>query len=387
VGSWANAPQTASGDELDGLHDRTLRLVAHLSIGGNRVRLKISNLFGSQPVRIAGIHVALRDEGPRILPASDRTVLFDGKEGIEIAAGTAVTSDPVDLLVPPLADLAVSLYLPDSVKASTAHLLALETGYVSAKPGNSSGAVSFDVGRRIDCWPFLTGIDVEGPPGAFAIVALGDSTVDGDGSTPDANHRWTDRLAARFAKSAMRVGLLNEGLIGNRLLRGSPEGPENPLGRAMGESALERFDRDVLAQAGVRAVILRTGSNDLGLPGGFAPASELPSLSAMENGYRRIVAQAKARRLTIIGTTLPPFENAGFPGYFSLEKEALRQALNAWIRQSGTFDAVIDLDLLLRDPNHPSRLLADFDSGDHLHPNDVGYDAIAEAIPLALFPN
>jgi lysophospholipase L1-like esterase len=385
VGSWATAPQTVSPDKQPRFANQTVRLVTHLSLGGQRIRLRISNLFGTAPLHLGSVHAALRTTEAEIASASDRHVSFAGKFDLVIPAGQVAVSDPVDLAVPALSDIAVSLYLPEEVAAATLHILAQQTGYVAAQPGDSTGTAAFAVGKTIDVWPFLAGIDVQAATDAFTIVALGDSIFDGDGSTPDANKRLPDAIAARLIQGGIPAGMVNEGLIGNRLLRGSPAGAQNPLGPALGESALARLDRDVLGQSNARIVLLRTGSNDLGLPGGFADMAELPTLAELERGYLDIAARSKAKGLTIIGMTLPPFENADFENYSSPQKEALRVALNHWILTGGAFDAVIDIDAVVRDPDHPSRLRPDYDSGDHLHPNDAGYAMIAQAVPLKLF--
>ncbi|HEY8977142.1 MAG TPA: SGNH/GDSL hydrolase family protein [Burkholderiaceae bacterium] len=391
VGTWAAAPQAAFPGPLARLDDRTLRLVVHASVGGDRVRVRLSNTYGPQPLRIAAAHVALRGQGADIVDGSDRVLTFGGAPRAVIAPGASITSDPVDLAVPALSELAVSLHAAGRARAGTTHALAQQTSYVATATGDAAGSTHWRAPRRIDDWPFLTGVDVQAPAGGATLVLFGDSWIDGDGSTPDANARWGDALAARLQReggACSRLGVVNSGLVGNRLLHGSPvrHRPHAPdFGRALGESGLARFDRDVLAQPGARAVLVHLGNNDLGFDGAVAPAGETVSLRSLVAAYRELVARAHAGGLRAIGTTLTPVEGTTLlPGYDSPAKEALRQQVNAWIRDGGEFDAVIDVDRIVRDPDRPSRLLARLASPDHLHPNDAGYAAVAAAFPVAL---
>jgi lysophospholipase L1-like esterase len=295
-----------------------------------------------------------------------------------------VLSDPVDLAVPAQSDLAVSLHLPGETQATTVHGNAFQTSYVS-EPGNFTAAAAFPARGKITSWPFLTEVDVKAA-GAVAIVALGDSITDGSNTTVDTNRRWPDVLARRLqasqdgALAPPRFGIVNRGIGGNRLLRDPGEWP--PFGRAV----LARFDRDVLATAGVRHVVLLIGINDIGHPGtGAMPAAEGPTAQDLIAGYRQVIARARTHGIAIHGATLTPFEGTVFPGYYTVPKEAVRQAVNKWMRESGEFDSVIDFDRALRDPAQPARLLPGYDSGDHLHPNDAGMAALAGAIPLESF--
>jgi lysophospholipase L1-like esterase len=387
IGTWAASPQSFMPGELAMYQDQTLRLIVHTSVGGTTVRIKISNTFGDHPLLIGGAHIARRAAGADIDPTSDRVLRFGGRSLISVPEGSTVMSDSVGLDVPPRSDLAVSLFLPQSTVATTAHSLALQTSYGSPGTGDSTAAVKFPVAKTIHGWPFLTGVDVTASSGDFAIVAFGDSGIDGDGSTPDANRRWPDVLAARLQSgSGRKVGVLNQGIIGNRLLRGSPPEASKQFGAAFGEAGVARFERDVLAQAGVRYVIVRLGVNDLGFPGAITPAAQGVTAEDLISGYRQLIAHARKQGVIIIGTTLAPFEGTTLEaGYYTSEKEAVRQRVNAWIRGSGEFDAVVDFDGVLRDASHPARLLPVYDSGDHLHPNDAGYAAMAKAVPLALF--
>jgi lysophospholipase L1-like esterase len=304
-----------------------------------------------------------------------------------------VVSDPVDLDVPALSDLAISLFLPQSTEAKTSHSLAKQTSYVSPETGDSTGAVKFPVAKAINTWPFLTGVDVAASTRGAAIVAFGSSLTDGDGTTADTNGRWPDVLAERLQKGLGRgaeVGVLNEGIIGNRLLYDGPKAADNPFGAALGQSGLARFDRDVLAQAGVKYVIVGLGINDILFPAFlFTPPTEKVSAEEIIDGYRQLIARAHKKGVRVIGTTNPAFENSAFEGlvaaFFTAEREATRQKVNDWILKRGEFDAVVDLDKVLRDPNHPTQLLPAYDSGDHLHPNDAGCVAEANAIPLSFF--
>jgi lysophospholipase L1-like esterase len=391
IGTWAAAPQAAFPGPLERYDDRTLRLVVHASVGGPRVRVRLSNAYGPGPLRIAAAHVALRGQGADVVDGSDRALTFGGARDVVIAVGASVTSDPVALDVPPLSDLAVSLHAAGRARAGTTHALAQQTSFVAARHGDFTAATHWRDARKIDAWPFLTGVDVEAPGDGATLVLFGDSWVDGDGSTPDANARWGDALAARLQReggACTRIGVVNEGLIGNRLLHDSPvrHRPKTPdFGRALGESGRARFDRDVLAQPGARAVLVHLGNNDLGFDGGVAPADETVSLDKLVAAYRELVARAHAAGLRAIASTLTPVEGTRLlPGYDTTAKEALRQRVNAWIRDGGAFDAVIDVDAVVRDPDHPARLLARLASADHLHANDAGYAAAAAAFPPAL---
>ena len=399
VGTWATAPQPAAPGRTQTFHNQSLRLIAHISVGGAKVRIKISNTFGDQPLLIGGAHIARRAAGAEIDPTSDRTLTFRGHASANVAAGAMVVSDPVALDAPALSDLAISLFLPESAKAMTTHSLALQTNYVSAEAGDFTAEVKFPVARTIASWPFLAGVDVAAPPRAAAVVAFGSSTTDGDRSTKDANKRWPDVLAERLQKDGDReLGVLNEGIIGNRLLTDihSPRQSGGPfgavleeIGPVLGEAGLTRFDRDALAQTGVRYVILALGVNDILFPGSFIPASESVSAQSLIAGNRQLIARAHKKGIRVIGTTIPPFENALFSSpsisFSTPEKESARQAVNAWIRGSRKFDGVIDFDEVARDPSHPTQLLPAYDSGDHLHVNDAGNIAQGNAIPLTLF--
>ena len=377
--TWIAAPQPPLPSAVDHYRAQSVRLIVHVSAGGSQVRIRLSNLYGNAPLAIGPARIARRTSGADIDPAHDRALTFGGRTSIVVPAHATVLSDPARLEVPALADLSVSLYLPKGVAATTVHILAQQTSYVS-HPGDATAAAHFPVARRIDMWPFLTGVDVAATPPTFAVIAFGDSTVDGDGSTADANRRWPDAVAARLQQAGRNVAVLNAGLIGNRLLHGSPGG--STFGAALGEAGLARFSRDALDQAGAKVVIVRIGGNDLGFLHGLAPPGESIDAHDLIAGYRRLATLAHQHGLGIIGTTIPPSENAAMPGYSTPAKDVIRQQVNAWIRHGGEFDAVLDFDQVLHDPSHPARLLPTYDSGDHLHPNDAGYRAVASALPL-----
>lgn len=395
VGTWSTATQSAQPADVETFRNQTVRLIVRVSAGGKRVRIRLSNHFGDRALTIGGAHIARRAQDAEIVRESDRVVKFHGKAAVTIPAGSGVVSDPVDLDVPALSDLAISLYFPDAAPAMTAHLLAMQTSYLTAETGDATAAVKFPVAKTISSWPFLTGVDVVTSVRGASIVAFGSSLTDGDGTTENANRRWPDILAERLQKAGGRaagLGVLNQGIIGNRLLNDSPKSPASPFGPILGESGLARFDRDVLAQPGVKYVLMCLGVNDILFPAfPFTPASEQVTADHVIAGYRELITRARARNVRIIGTTIPPFEGARFEGagmnleLFTPERERARVAVNEWIRKSGAFDGVVDFDQAARDPDRPTRLLPAYASEDLIHPNDAGSAAQANAIPLELF--
>lgn len=404
IGTWAAAPQAAPQGQVQTFHNQSLRLIVHTSAGGKKVRIKISNTFGDQPLLIGTARIARRASEADIDPASDRALKFHGNASTTIPPHSIAVSDPVDLEVPALSDLAISLFFPETAALTTMHILALQTNYLSAETGDATAQMKFPVAQTITFWPFLTGVDVESTPHAAAIVALGSSLTDGDGSSENANRRWPDVLAERLQKGGPKdaeLAVLNEGIIGNRLLNDtqSPRQAGGPpplgavyeqLGPALGQSGLARFDRDVLAQAGVKYVILALGVNDILFPGSFIPQTESVTAQNLINGNRQLIARAHKKGIRVIGTTIPAFEHALFRNplyerFYSPENEKMRQEVNVWIRTAGEFDGVIDFDQAVRDPNHPTQILPAYDSGDHLHVNDAGNVAQGKAIPLSLF--
>jgi len=397
IGTWAAAPQPPAPGDIQSFRKQTLRLIVHTTAGGTKVRIKISNTFGDHPLVIGGAHIARRTNAAEIDPTSDRTLEFHGQSSTTVAAGSMVVSDPVGLEVPALSDMAISLFLPETTEVKTTHVLAKQTSYISTETGDATAEVKFLVAKKIRAWPFLTGVDVEASSRGGAIVAFGSSLTDGDGTDSDSNGRWPDVLAQRLQKGAgdkAEVGVLNEGIIGNRLLTDSPlQAAGGQFGAMLGQSGLTRFERDVLAQSGARYVIVGLGINDIAFPGSLTPVTESVTAERIIAGYRQLITRAHQRGIRIIGTTNPPFENSfldlGPPAppitFYTSQKESVREKVNAWILNSGDFDGAVDLDAVLRDPNHPTQLLPSYDSGDHLHPNNAGCRAEGNAIPLALF--
>ena len=381
VATWTASPQPPEPPFINpnpaSFSNQTIRQIVHVSLGGSTVRLRLSNEFGRTPLRVGELRVAHHLAGASTVPGSDRPVTVGGQSSFTIPAGAPVLSDPVDIRVPALSNLVVSLYLPDTVTTGTFHSLGVQTTYVTT-PGNYTAAMSPPVAATPTSGFFLSGLSVKAGKRSAAIVTLGDSITDGFASTVDANRRWPNVLAARLQARPQydHLAVANQGISGNRTLHD-----------LIGPNALARFDRDVGATAGAKWVILLEGINNIGIPGAFGLPAEQVSASDIINGHRQLIARAKERGLKIYGATLTPFEGTVFPGYFTAAGEAKRQAVNAWIRGSGEFDAVIDFDRVIRDPAFPSRMLPAYDSGDHLHPNDAGYQAMANAIDLSLFRN
>ena len=351
--------------------NQTIRQIVRVSVGGERLRIVLSNAFGTAPIEIGAAHVALRDRDSAITPSSVKPLTFGGNAAGKILPGATIVSDPVTLSVPAVSDLVVDLYLPGDLGTGpspvTTHNGASQTNYLSAS-GNYSGQAAMTVERTTGAWFLLARVEVAAPAGAGAVVAFGDSITDGARSTADMNSRWPDYLARRLAaRRGPAMSVLNAGISGNQV-----------LGDGAGVSALARFDRDVLMQTGVTHVIIMEGINDIGL----ARANATPSAQDLIAGHKQLIDRARARGLKVYGATLTPFEGAF---YFTAEGEAKRQALNQWIRTSGAYDAVIDFDEVTRDPSAPTKFLPAYDSGDHLHPGDAGYKAMGEAVDLKLF--
>ena len=370
VTAWTAAPDSAG----PALQAQTIRQMVRASVGGGSVRIRLSNLHGTAAVTVGAARVALRAAGSAIVPGSDRTLTFDGRPAVTIASGDNVLSDALDMEVAPLRELAVSLYLPAGAGASTIHGAGMQTAYI-ARGADATAALSLAGAETDDSRYFLTDVEVASGGGAHAIVVVGDSIADGIGSKEDANERWPDLLAERLTKSSIAV--VNAGIAGNRLLNG----PSKPF---VGPSALARFRRDALDKPGVRWIVMHEGINDISAGDMLASPAEQVSARQIIDGMQTLIRLAHERGVRICGGTLLPYGGAGKPFVHSEAAEAKRREVNAWIRGSGEFDAVLDFDKALRDPERPSRLLPAFDSGDHLHPNDRGYRAMAEAAAIAL---
>ena len=383
VGSWAasqQAPEPMNGQpalEASDLTDVTLRQIVHLSMGGAEVRLHLSNAFGTKPLAIDSVHLAVAGRAAgSINGATDHQVTFAGASSVTIPIGAEFVSDAVALNVDALSDLAISFHLQSPPSPQSSHVGSRETSYLLH--GEHAGDGALPGAEKQEHWYQIAAVDVLAPANSAAIVAFGDSITDGHGSTTNGNDRWTDVLAKRLqdSKEMRHVAVLNEGISGNHLLTDG-----------LGANALARMDRDVLAQSGVRYVFVFEGINDIGMlaRGKTATPEEHQALvTRMEAAYLQIVLRAHAHGLKVIGGTLTPFMGSDY--YFpTAANEADRQAVNAWIREPGHFDAVVDFDKVVRDPRNPSRMLPAFDCGDHLHPGPVGYKAMGDAVPLELF--
>ena len=381
VASWASSQQTpepANALPPEDMRDMTMREIVHLSLGGTTVRVHVSNQFGSGPLHFSSLHLArpLSPSSPRIDPASDRPLTFSGSREVTVPAGAEYVSDPIDYSVRPLSNLALTFHLDSPPAGETGHPGSRATSYYLH--GDWVAAADLSDAKRVDHWYQLSAVDVRAPRPGAAIVVLGDSITDGHGATTNGNDRWTDVLSERLQASRARRGfsVVNHGIGGNHLLMDG-----------LGPNALARFDRDVLAQAGVQYLIVLEGVNDLGglTRLGDAPASAHSDLvRRMEGAYEQMVTRSHAAGIRVLGATLLPF--AGSTYYHPpATTEADRQAINEWIRTPGRFDGVIDFDKVTRDPGQPARLLPRYDSGDHLHPSREGYRAMGEAVDLTLF--
>jgi len=354
------------------LNDQTVRMVVRTSIGGDGLRLQFSNAQGLEPVILGAVHIASHSGNGAIELASDRVVTFSGKPSVTLRPGALVISDPVELKTAALEELAVSVYLPSPVATTTRHELGLNTTYIV--PGNTVATAVPATSDSNRSYFWLTGIETAAPTNTATIVAFGDSITDGFATTADSHRAWPALLAKRLQdnQATSGLGVINMGISGNRVLRNN-----------IGASALARFDRDVLARSGVAWIILMEGINDItwsALPG--APVNEQASAEAIIEGLSQLVDRAHAHDIRVMGATLTPMEGLWL---YNEETESMRQAVNAWIRTSGKYDAVVDFDAVTRDPGLPSQLQPSHDSGDHIHPNDAGNAAMADAIDLADF--
>jgi lysophospholipase L1-like esterase len=374
VGTWATAP--APSEAGVGFNNHTVRMHPRVSIGGDTSRVRVSNAYGQGKLTIGAASVGIRDQGPAIVPGSERQLTFGGSASAMVAAGALVISDPVMTEVPPLADLAVTLYLPGEIPTGfqITGRYARQTNYIPP-PGNFAATITMPVGKITDEWFFVSGIEVLASPETGGVVALGDSLTDGNLSTHDAYCRWPDQLARRLVarQGGRPLGVMNQGLGGNRILHD-----------VRGDSGLRRFDRDVLAQPGVTHAIVMLGTNDL--RNRYGKPDEEVTAAQMIAGLHQMALRAQARGIKLIGATLTPFGNETFlPGAWNPVREKHRVAFNEWVRNSGVLDGVVDFDQALRDPECPTQMLPRYDCGDGLHPSDRGYCAMGDAIDLALF--
>ena len=383
VGSWATSqqiPEPANALASDDLRDATLRQVVHLSVGGSTLRVHLSNAFGTAALHVTAAHLArpVKADGSAVDRATDQALRFSGREDVVIPPGAEYISDPVDFAAAALSNVAISLHLDEAPAQQTGHPGSRATSYVAA--GNQVGAAELPGAKKVEHWYFVSGVDVEAGSKTFTVVALGDSITDGHGTTTNGNDRWTDVLARRLQenKATRDVGVLNQGIGGNHLLTDG-----------LGPNVLARFDRDVVAQTAVRWVIALEGINDLG---GLARMKDVTSeqheelVRRMIGAFEQIVERAHAHGIKVIGATILP--DTGSDYYHpDASNEADRQKVNAWIRAAGHFDAVVDLDQVMSDPQDRTRLLPAYDSGDHLHPGPAGYRVMGEAFALSLFSN
>lgn len=363
-GTWTGTWEAAPSGTAPGRPGASLRNVVHLSVGGSATRVRLTNRLGTAPLRLDAVTVALRETGPDAVPGSMRIATFDGARTVTIPAGEDLVSDPVPLAVPDRADLLVTVHTPDDSGPATYHRAAGQTNYLAPQGNWADDTDGAAYTATTTSWYYVTGVDVLDALVAGSVVTLGDSLTDGNGSTRDANHRWPDRLAERLGAlpSYRRLGVLNAGISGNRLLRDD-----------VGPSALARLDADALSRSGVRVLIVLEGINDIkGTPAATDPG-------AFETAYRTLVSRAHAHGIRVIGATLTPY--GGSSGY-TAAREAVRQQVNVFLRGGGPFDGVVDFDAAVRDPEQPQRIRPGYDSGDHLHFNDAGMRALADTVDL-----
>lgn len=372
--TWVKAPPQADVHSPilplpEQIENQTVRMIVRTTVGGAQVRLQFSNALGYEPITIGSTHIAIEGKGSSILSGTDRAVTFGGQGRVKIPPGALIVSDPVDLPVHPLTALAISLYVRGPVAQLTTHQLGLHTTYVAS--GDESAAPTLPEARECNSYLWLTGVDVRAAAGVRTIVAFGDSITDGYATTPNADRAWPSRLFERAPETPLgrRMAVVNLGISGNRVLHDGT-----------GTNALARFDRDVLSRPGVRGIIFLEGINDISFPAiPGAPEEDRIRAEDLIAGYRIFIAKAHLHGIRIIGATLLPWEGVWT---FTAKGEAIRQQVNGWIRTSKAFDGVVDFDAVTRDPAHPTRLKPDFDSGDHVHPNDAGNRAMADAIDL-----
>jgi len=371
LGAQRGAPAPPANQAPSGFNDQTVRMIVHTGLGGKRARVTLSNAFGNGPLTIGAAHVALGSKESAIVAGSDRALTFYGKPNVTIAPGAHIISDAVDLDVPQLGDLAISVYIPGDSGQLTMHNTGLHTTYIAK--GNVTGEPALENAAATRSWYWITGVEVMAPAGTAAIVAFGDSITDGATSTNDANRSWPSILAQRILTTpgSPRLTVLNEGISGNRV-----------LADGAGVNALARFDRDVLGHAGVKWLFIMEGINDIGQTTRANAAGAPVTSDELIAATKQMIERAHTHGIKVIGCTLTPYEGAA---YYSEKGEEIRQAVNRWIRTGGAFDAVVDYDAITRDSANPKTFKAGFNDGDHLHPNDAGYKAMADAVDLGIF--
>ncbi len=352
------------------INGQTVRMIVRTSIGGSRLRVHLSNAYGTDPLAIGAAHIALQSKGSAIAPESDRVLTFSGKPSFTISPGALIVSDPVDLQVPKLGNLVISVYVPGDCSSPTVHLTGLHTTYIS-KQGDFAKAAEIADAATQQAWYWISAVDVLAPAASGAIVAFGDSITDGATSTPDKDQSWPSQLANRLSanKDTANIAIINHGISGNQL-----------LADGAGVSALARFDRDVLGQPGVKWLILLEGINDIGISSMMG--TRAVTADDLIAAHKQMIERAHLHGIKAIGATLLPYGGAM---YFSEAGEAIRQAVNQWIRTGGAYDAVIDFDAALRDPKNPKEMRTEYFINDHLHPNDAGLKVMADAIDLSIF--
>ena len=366
VGTWTASPGAGVAGTDNGYPNFSIRNIVHTSVGGSKARVRLSNTFGRTPLTLGHVTIAVAQSGtsPAAKPGTMRTVTFGGQRSTVVPAAAEVLSDPVNLLVPRDSDLLITTYTPTPSGPVTYHSLATQTSFFTRDGDFADQESGAAFTEQTGVWHYVSGVDVQSAaPGSVAI--LGDSITDGAGSTVNANNRWPDLLSDRLRG---RLGVLNAGISGNRLLLDVP-------GSAFGRNALARLADDVLSQGDVRTLIVLEGINDIQQ----TPHQTDPAM--IISAYRQVIAQAKARGVRVIGATILPFK--GWRAW-NETLEATRVAVNDFIRNGHEFAAVIDFDKVMRDPADPQRMLAAYDSGDHLHPGDAGYRAMAAAVDLSL---
>jgi lysophospholipase L1-like esterase len=388
VATWSSAPIAPGPTTIDTLfnnpdrsrsfENQTVRHIVHTSVGGRRVRVRLSNAFGIEPLRIGAAQVALSNNAAAVYPGG-RRLTFGGQTGIVVPAGAVAVSDAVDFDVPGDGDLAVSVYLPGITEPATYHELTMQTSFVAAAgSGNQVAAADLPGAQPTPSTFYLTVVEVQAGDSIGTLVAFGDSITQGAGSSQDQNRTWPDKLSDRLNQGRARLSVINQGVGCGRLLYDF-----------CGPGGAARFDRDVLAVTGVKGVIVHLGLNDIMIPallplfGHPEFGAETVSAADLITGLQQLTQRARARGIRIYGATLTPFGSSTIPGLFTPENEAKRQAVNRWIRTSGAFDGVIDFEAAVRDPANPSRTLPAYDF-DGVHLSDAGYAAMANAVNLSM---